>query len=155
MAVTKARFFHGSGNSPILRIAAAAVCLVSLGCDKLGLGGNNPLAPTPIAPGSTINYSAVGASDANGVGSSVICLPLADCPNGMGYVPVTARQLRGQGYTVNLLNLGIPTAVIGRDFQTLGQQYGRTIEANFIDSEAAVHPEQRDGRDRVRRRSTK
>ena len=44
---------------------------------------------------------------------------------------------RGQGYTVNLLNLGIPTAVIGRDFQTLGQQYGRTIEANFIDSEAA------------------
>jgi lysophospholipase L1-like esterase len=55
----------------------------------------------------------------------------------MGYVPVTARQLRNQGFTVNLLNLGIPTAVIGRDFQSLGQQFGRTIEANFIESEAA------------------
>jgi lysophospholipase L1-like esterase len=136
--VTKSRFFHGHGRSPIRRIAAAGICLaVSFGCNKLGLGnGDNPAAPTPITPGSTINYTAVGASDANGVGSSVVCLPLIDCPNGMGYVPVTARQLRGQHYTVNLLNLGIPTAVIGRDFQSLGQQYGRTIEANFIESEA-------------------
>jgi len=134
--VTKPRFFHVKGGSPILRIAPLAICLaVSVGCDKLGLGNSSPAAPTPIAPGSTVNYSAVGASDANGVGSSVVCLPLVDCPNGMGYVPVTARQLRGQNYSVNLLNLGIPTAVIGRDFQTLGQQYGRTIEANFIDSE--------------------
>src|SRR5258708_19323138 len=53
----------------------------------------------------------------------------------MGYVPVPARQLRSQGFTVSLRNLGIPTAVIGRDFQTLGPQVGRTIEANFIDSE--------------------
>jgi lysophospholipase L1-like esterase len=97
--------------------------------------GDNPAAPTPLTPGSTIAYSAVGASDANGVGSSIVCLPLSDCPNGMGYVPVAARQLRSQGFGVNLLNLGIPTAVIGRDFQTLGQQFGRTIEANFIDSE--------------------
>ena len=53
----------------------------------------------------------------------------------MGYVPVTTRQLRAQGFTVTLLNLGIPTAVIGRDFQTLGQQYNRTIAGNFIDQE--------------------
>ena len=113
-----------------------SACLaISFGCSRLGLG-DSPTAPTPLSPGSTVNYSAVGASDANGVGSSIVCLPLVDCPNGMGYVPVTARQLRNQGFTVNLLNLGIPTAVIGRDFQTLGQQYGRTIEANFIDSEA-------------------
>ena len=114
----------------------AGLCLAATGaCDKLGLGSGSPTAPTPLAPGSTINYSAVGASDANGVGSSVVCLPLVDCPNGMGYVPMTARQLRSQGFTVNVLNLGVPTAVIGRDFQTLGQQFGRTIEANFIDSE--------------------
>jgi lysophospholipase L1-like esterase len=137
VGVTKSRFFHEQRRSPILRIAAAVICLsVSSACSKLGLGNDNPVAPTPITPGSTINYTAVGASDANGVGSSNVCLPLVDCPNGMGYVPVTARQLRGQHFTVNLLNLGIPTAVIGRDFQTLGQQYGRTIEANFIDSEA-------------------
>jgi lysophospholipase L1-like esterase len=53
----------------------------------------------------------------------------------MGYVPVTIRQLRAQGFTVTFRNLGLPTAVIGRDFQNLGQQYGHTIEANFIDQE--------------------
>jgi lysophospholipase L1-like esterase len=114
----------------------AGICLAaSFACDKLGLGSGTPTAPTPLAPGSTITYSAVGASDAIGFGSSAPCVPLADCPNGMGYVPVAARQLRSQGFTVNLQNLGIPSAVIGRDFQTLGQAYGRTIGANFIDSE--------------------
>ena len=136
IGVTKLSIFCVVRNSPILRIAVAGVCAAaSFGCDKLGLGGDSPTAPTPLSPGATINYSAVGASDANGVGSSVVCLPLVDCPNGMGYVPVAARQLRGQGFTVNLRNLGIPTSVIGRDFQTLGQQLGRPIEANFIESE--------------------
>ena len=41
---------------------------------------------------------------------------LTDCPNGMGYVPVTVRPLKAQGFTVTNLNLGIPTTVIGRDF---------------------------------------
>jgi lysophospholipase L1-like esterase len=94
------------------------------------------MAPSgPPAAGSAINYTAIGASDATGHGASVECIPFTDCPNGTGYVPVTARQLRSQGFTVNLLNLGIPTAVIGRDFQTLGQQYNRTIAGNFIDQE--------------------
>jgi lysophospholipase L1-like esterase len=53
----------------------------------------------------------------------------------MGYVQVGVRSLQSQGFTVTLRNLGIPTAVIGRDFQALGQQYGRTIEGNFIDQE--------------------
>ncbi len=53
----------------------------------------------------------------------------------MGYVPVAVRQLRTQGFVVTMLNLGIPSAVIGRDFQTLGQQYNRVIAGNFIDQE--------------------
>ena len=110
---------------------------VATGCNKLGLGGgSSPTAPSgPPAAGATICYTAVGASDANGVGSSVECLFLTDCPNGMGYVPVSVRQLKAQGFTVNNLNLGIPTAVIGRDFQSLGQQYNRVIVGNFIDQE--------------------
>jgi lysophospholipase L1-like esterase len=130
-------FFHISRHSPILRIGVVAMAVaVAAGCDKLGLGGGtSPMAPSPPAAGSTIVYTAVGASDANGVGSSAVCLPLDPCPNGMGYVPVTVRQLSAQGFTVTLRNLGFPTAVIGRDFQTLGQQYGRTIEANFIEQE--------------------
>jgi lysophospholipase L1-like esterase len=50
-------------------------------------------------------------------------------------VPVGVRTLQAQGFTVTIRNLGIPTAVIGRDFQALGQQYGRTIEGNFVDQE--------------------
>jgi lysophospholipase L1-like esterase len=53
----------------------------------------------------------------------------------MGYVPVTVRALKARTFTVKLLNLGIPTAVIGRDFEVLGLQYGRTILGNFIDGE--------------------
>jgi lysophospholipase L1-like esterase len=85
--------------------------------------------------GSTINYTAVGASDANGVGSSAECLPLTPCPNGMGYVPVTVRALTAQNFTVNNLNLGIPTTVIGRAFGTLGASHGRLIVGNMIDNE--------------------
>jgi lysophospholipase L1-like esterase len=85
--------------------------------------------------GSAIVYSAVGASDALGIGASVECGYLADCPNGTGYVPLSVRQLKAQGFTVTSQNLGIPTAVIGRDFQTLGQQYNRFIAGNFIEQE--------------------
>jgi lysophospholipase L1-like esterase len=124
-------------NSPIWRIALAALMFGSTGCSKST--GGSPTEPTgPPAAGSTIVYSAVGASDANGIGSSVVCEPFAtetSCPNGMGYAPVTVRQLKAQGFIVNHSNLGIPTAVIGRDFQTLGQTYNRFIAGNFIDSE--------------------
>jgi len=74
--------------------------------------------PTPPVAGSTIVYTAIGASDANGVGSTSICPPFATettCPNGMGYVAVTVRQLKAQGFTLSHLSLGIPTAVIGPD----------------------------------------
>jgi lysophospholipase L1-like esterase len=130
-------FFHTLAGSPIRRIGlVAAVVLATSGCDKLGLGDKSPIAPTPPpASGSTVTYAAIGASDANGVGSSAPCVPFDQSCNGMGYVYVATRQLRTQGFTVSLTNLGLATAVIGRDFQTLGQQYGHTIVGNFIEQE--------------------
>lgn len=127
--------FQTARNSPILRISLAALLVaLATGCNKTGEGG--PTAPSaPLAPGSTIFYTAVGASDANGVGSSAECLFLTPCPNGMGYVPVTVRALTAQGFTVNNLNLGIPTTVIGSDFASLGAKYGRLIVGNMIDNE--------------------
>lgn len=124
-------FFHGFTGSPIRRIAVgAAVVVAANGCAK------SPTTPTPPpTTGTAIAYSAIGASDANGVGSSVPCVPFDQNCNGMGYVYVAARQLRTQGFPVSLTNLGIATAVIGRDFQTLGQQYNHTIAANFIEQE--------------------
>jgi len=39
------------------------------------------------------------------------------------------------GYTVNNLNPGIPTTVIGPDFGTLGAMYGRTIVGSMIETQ--------------------
>jgi lysophospholipase L1-like esterase len=138
MRLVSRRIFHRFCRTPISRISvAAAVLLVSAACDKLLPDGNkSPTAPSgPPAAGSAIVYTAIGASDANGVGSSVPCVPFTDCPDGKGYVPTAVRTLKAQGFTVTLRNLGIPTAVIGADFEALGRQYGRTIEGNFIDQE--------------------
>ena len=78
--------------------------------------------------GSALVYSAVGASDVLGIGSTTPCFLFEDC-NGTGYVWVAARQLRSQDYTVTVGNLGIPAAVISRTFQDLGAQNGRLIPA--------------------------
>jgi len=139
MRDTVGQFFRASFHSPILRIGLLlSVLAVAASCNKLGLGDNaSPTAPSgPPIPGSTIFYSAVGASDAAGVGSSAECPPFVECPNGMGYVPVTVRTLQSKGFTVTNLNLGIPTTVIGRDIATLGAKYNRIIVGNIIENEA-------------------
>ncbi len=121
---------------PKLRIIVCAlllgIWLDTTGCDKLGLSDNSPSSPSgPPAAGSTINYSAIGASDAWGIGSSVPCA--IDCADGTGYVFVTERSLRSRGFTVNLTLLAIPTATLGPDFQILGNQYGHTVIGNLLD----------------------
>src|SRR5271165_6529935 len=65
------------------------------------------------------NYTALGASDAMGVGSSVPCatagIPAVpspvSCPGGKGYVPVLAGFLTTSTNSVNLIDLGISGAV--------------------------------------------
>lgn len=122
-----------------LALAGVTLAASSLACSLFG--NHSPTAPSgPPAPGSAIAYAAIGASDADGVGASAVCVPFTDCPNGTGYVPDTVRQLKAMDYTVTLLNLGIPTAVIGPDFEALGQQYDRTIVGNFIDQEMPFVP---------------
>jgi lysophospholipase L1-like esterase len=136
MRVRMATFFCLARHSPILRICVIVGCVGLLAaCSKDGSDAN-PNAPAPLpTPGSIIVYTALGASDANGVGSSVVCVPFTDCPNGMGYVPVAVRSLRGRGFTVSHLNLGVPSAVISRDFQNLGNQYNHLVAGNFIEQE--------------------
>jgi lysophospholipase L1-like esterase len=131
------RYFQSLRNSPILRIVMLGAALTGASaCSKLTGGDGSPTAPSgPPAAGSTIVYTALGASDAAGVGSSGECVPFVDCPNGMGYVPVAVRTLKAQGFTVNNLNLGIPTTVIGHDFGLLGAKYGRTIVGSIIENE--------------------
>ena len=126
-------------NRPKMRILLAVplfAVLLTAACGKLGgTGSGSPTAPSgPPAAGSSLVYSAVGASDVMGVGSSSPCFIFEDC-NGTGYVWVAARQLRGKGYTVSVGSLGIPAAVISRAFQDLGSQNGRTIGGNLLEQE--------------------
>jgi lysophospholipase L1-like esterase len=122
----------------ITRGVLCGVLLAALVLAACKNGGESPTGPGPIPqPSSAITYTAIGASDAIGFGSSVPCLPLTDCPQGRGYVQVATRDLRAQGFTVNLTNLGFPAMVLSRRIEDLGKQYGRDfITGNFIDRQA-------------------
>jgi lysophospholipase L1-like esterase len=143
---TDPAFFNARTGSPNLRIGLCALCallaLTGLGATACNtLGNNGPTVPSgPPAPGSTIHYTVLGASDAIGFGSSSPCLPYTECA-GNGYVFVAARQLRTQGYTVTLTDLGIPTAVISPAFLSLAQQYGHPVAGDFIDGELPFVPQ--------------
>jgi lysophospholipase L1-like esterase len=112
------------------RLTAAGGLALLAACSD---GSDSPADPSPLPdPTTPIVYTALGASDALGIGSSVECLPLTECANGTGYVQVIARTLRATR-SVTLTNLGIPTGVLSPRIQSLGLQHGRTIIGNFID----------------------
>jgi len=118
------------------KVVSILALLATAGSLACGDGDETPTGPSPLpAPNSTINYTSIGASDAIGYGSSVVCTPFADCPNGRGYVQVATRELRSRGFTVNQTNLGIPAAVISRRVQDLGTQYGHGTFGNFLEQE--------------------
>lgn len=118
------------------RDAAVIACMALVASCGGGNDKASPTQPTPAPPTATLNYAAVGASDAVGIGASVPCIPGLPCPTGTGYVPLIARQLSTGTTTVVLTNLGIPGAVIGPDIQMLG----RSIPANFIQHELPQIP---------------
>jgi len=115
-----------------------AVALVAVSaCDVI----KNPTDPSTPAPSADqVNYTAVGASDAIGWGGTVYCLPFTACPDGTGYVPVTARRFQANQKTVTLMNLGIPGAVLSPQIQAIGAQVGSDIFGNFLDQEMPFVP---------------
>jgi lysophospholipase L1-like esterase len=94
-----------------------------------------PTEPGPTPGTTTVSYTAIGASDAIGYGSSSPCVPFSNCPDGMGYVQIVARRLKETSPSMSFLNLGVPGAVLSRDIQTIGNNVGRGIPTNFIDGE--------------------
>ncbi len=118
------------------RQVAAVLLLASLTACSSGKGGS----PTqPTSPTRTV-YAAIGASDAVGIGASLPCLPFVPCPDGTGYVPALARKLMAGGQQVDTTNLGVPAAVLSPELQTLGNKYGRTTPANFLQGEVPFVP---------------
>ena len=99
-----------------------------------------------------IVYTAIGASDAMGIGGSVPCLPFTDCPNGTGYVPRVARQLEADGHAVTLQELR-DSGRRPEPVDSGGGQSGRSRHrGEHAGAGGAVCPCRRDPGDRLHRR---
>ena len=127
----------------LARIVIVTILATGLaGCGLFKKAGDALTSPSPIgppAPNAAIRYTAIGASDVNGVGSTAVCAPFTSCENGNGYVAVLARQLRS-AHDVTLVNLGIPSAVLSPAIQATAKASGRDVIANFIDQEMPFIP---------------
>lgn len=110
-------------------VSAAALMAGSAACGMISK--NSPTNPDPPAL-NAVNYTAIGASDASGYGSSVPCIPFTDCPDGTGYVQTVARDFKTAGKSVTLLNLGVPGTVLSPETQAIGNQLNHGIISNFI-----------------------
>lgn len=121
------------------RLIAALVALFGS-----GIACNTSESPTsPTAAAGPIFYTALGASDGIGFGSSSPCLPFTDCPDGKGYVQILRGQLQNTGRTVELRNLSIPSAVLSKAIEDLARDIGQPISdlaGNFIDRQAPFVP---------------
>lgn len=130
-----------SRSAGILLIVAA---VSTSGC-KLFEKGESPTSPTPPATGppaagAAVHYTALGASDTNGVGGTVVCAPFeTTCPNGTGYVYVLTRMLQGSR-TVTLSNRGVLGAVLSPAIEQIARDYGRNPTGNFVDQQVPFVP---------------
>lgn len=118
---------------------ALSLALPLAACDiiKDTISPTSPTTAGPPAAGAAVSYTAMGASDALGIGGSVECQIFQPCDNGTGYVPRLVRDLRAQPHEVTHVNLGIPAAVLSPAIQTIARNHGREVPGNFIDHELA------------------
>jgi len=111
-------------------------------CSKGGTP-TSPTPPTPDTPTQAVFYTAIGASDGLGVGSSSACFLFSECPDGKGYVQILLARLRDGGRTVGHRNLSIPGSVLSKAVFDLAASVGRPIDqlaGNFIEREAPFVP---------------
>src|ERR1051325_4628123 len=115
----------------------------TLACSK----SSSPSAPTPPAADGPIFYTAIGASDGIGFGSSAPCFPFTNCPDGGGYVQILRRRLRDNfpARTVQHQNLSVPGSVLSPAIFDLAASINRPIESlagNFLERQAPFVPTQ-------------
>ena len=123
----------------LLTVALAAV-LATAACKSSSDSPDTPTGPSPSGP---ISYTAIGASDGIGFGSSSPCLPFVECPDGLGYVQILRRDLVATGRPVSHRNLSIPGAVLSRAIEDLARDIGRPIDSlagNFIERQSQFVP---------------
>ena len=110
-------------------------------CNSSSDSPDSPTGPSPAT--GPISYTAIGASDGIGFGSSSVCLPFVDCPDGRGYVQILRRDLVATGRTVTHRNLSLPGAVLSRAVEDLARDIGRPISdlaGNFIERQSPFVP---------------
>jgi lysophospholipase L1-like esterase len=120
----------------MIRIVGLSLLLTVLACSSSSDGPDSPTGPSPTGP---IFYTAIGASDGIGIGSSSPCLPFTDCPDGTGYVQILRRELIATGRTFNFRNQSLPGSVLSRAVEDLARDIGRPIDSlagNFIERQA-------------------
>lgn len=106
---------------------ALAATVAACSSDKTGTG--------PSPPPTATSYSAIGASDGVGVGSSVLCVPFTECPDGAGWVQLLHRRLK-QGGEAKITNLSVPSAVLSPAIVALGQRVGRDHLGSFLTNQS-------------------
>jgi len=129
---------HIDMNRRLLIAALIALFGWGIACSK----SESPTSPTPSD--GPIYYTAIGASDGIGFGSSAPCIPLApNCLDGKGYVQSLARSLKATGRQFDWTNLSLPGSVLSRTIEDLARDVGTPIESlvgNFIERQAPFVP---------------
>src|SRR6185436_638971 len=125
----------------LVMAALVAVLGAGIACSK----SENPTSPSPTANEGPIFYTAIGASDGIGFGSSAPCLPFTECPDGAGYVQILRRRLRDNfaARGVSHRNMSIPGAVLSRAIEDLARDIGQPISdlaGNFIERQTPFVP---------------
>jgi lysophospholipase L1-like esterase len=123
----------------LLTVALTAVLAVAA-CKSSSDSPDTPTGPSPTGP---IVYTAIGASDGIGFGSSSPCLPFVECPDGLGYVQILRRELVATGRPVTHFNRSLPGAVLSRAIEDLARDIGRPIDSlagNFIERQSQFVP---------------
>jgi lysophospholipase L1-like esterase len=118
---------------------ALAILLATTACKSSD--SDSPTGPSPND--GPIVYTAIGASDGIGFGSSAPCIPFAECPDGAGYVQILRRELVATGRAVTHFNRSLPGAVLSRAIEDLARDIGRPISeiaGNFIERQAQFVP---------------
>ena len=137
-----AQFLHRLDVNMTRQVLIAAFLAVmgsGIACSK----ADSPAAPTPTGNDGPIFYTAIGASDGIGFGSSAPCVPFSECPDGRGYVQILLRRLRETGRPTEHRNLSIPGAVLSRAIEDLARDIGQPISdlaGNFIERQAPFVP---------------
>lgn len=147
-------------------VALGVITVALSSCSQLGQATTSDV----LATQHSYIYTAIGASDAVGFGSSVPCPTSAvvigpdteqmpnpvNCPGGKGYVPAIQRRLTSSTSITTLTDLGISGAVVGPAERALGNQWepflfgcsssgpNVCIPGDFLDDELPLIPSNQD-----------